>query len=256
MSRTKSTLTLVLALTLVANVADFFGTFGFVWMILRARLLVDSYFVDASELLSSQAWLSFLADRGILAFAAACIFASFSLGKREGKRIFGLAQNLFPRSKTPRELSGVRLAVMVPIVVLGYLVNLFLMAYFIGNPVVLCGLVALVYLLSILSTALQRTNLKRHMDDPRYSPSLQSDDYNYIMTSRDIVGGYLYKNYHQVREVLVIASCFAIAFLAWNRPPTYAWLPYILIGVVISINELVVYRWRNKRDLALLALDQ
>jgi len=255
-SLTKGTLTLVLALTLIANVADFFGTFGFVWMVLKASLRVDNYFAGASELLSLPTWMRFTGERGVLAFAAASIFASFSLGKREGKRIFGMAQNLFPRSRIPRELSGVRMAVMVPVVVFGYLLNLFLMAYFIENAIILPALVALVYLLSIVSNTLQRTNLKRHLVDSRYSPSPQSEDYAYIMKSRDILSTYLYHNYHQVREIIALTGCLAIAFLAWKTEQAYRWLPYILISVVVLFNELVVYRWRNRRDVALLALDQ
>jgi hypothetical protein len=128
---------LVLALSLLANVADFFGTFGFMWIILRSNLSVDQYFGDPSALLKWSTWVSFLSEQGILALVAASIFVSFSLGKREGKTLFAIAQTLFPRSKTPRALSGIRAAVAVPFVVLAYLVNLFLMAYFIDNPIIL-----------------------------------------------------------------------------------------------------------------------
>jgi hypothetical protein len=251
---TKRKLTFVLGLTLLASTADFFGTFGFVWTILKHRLAIDQYFIGIVDLVSLPIWSKFLSERGILAIAAACIFASFSLGKREGKRIFAVAQTLFPRSKTPRAVSELRVALLAPAVVLAYLVNLFLMAYFIENVPVLSLLVGLVYLISVGSNSLQREGLVRYLGDANYEPSHQSDDYPYIQESRKIVRSY-FDNHHQIREAIAFVGCVSVALSSWKFPEFGSWIYYVSISGIVAVNELVVYAWRNRRDTALLQIE-
>jgi hypothetical protein len=254
-TQTRRKLTLVLGLTLLANVADFFGTIGFVWTILKHRLDIDQYFSGISELAALHTWYKFFWERGLLAVAATCIFASFSLGKREGRRIFTVAQSLFPRSKTPRAVSELRVAILAPAVVLAYLVNLFLMAYFVENVTILALLVALVYVISMGSNNLQRNGLIKYLNDSSYMPSEQSDDYTYIMECRRIVREYLVDNYHQTREIVAFAGCVTIALLSWKARDIPPWTYYISISAIVALNELVVYLWRNRRDIALLAVE-
>lgn len=248
----KRSLTLAATILSLANLADFFGTFGFIWTILKVQLHFGNYFADATAFLSFHSWTQFLRNEGVLALTGLAIFISFLLGKREGKRLFVLAPSLFTSAKIPKTWSGTKMASAVVTVVVGYLVNLFLMGYYIDKILVLSGLLCFVFVVSIGSNELLRHNFERYLNDSRYAPATWSKEFQYIMTNRDIVLQFLFTNRHQTREIIALTLCAAIGVLNWTVQQTPLWAGYILIVIVVLSNEFVLYQWRYRRDLSLM----
>jgi hypothetical protein len=74
------------------------------------------------------------------------------------------------------------------------------------------------------------------------------------MKSRDIVRRYFFGNYLQARELATLVACLGVAVLAAVPGDVSAWVPYLLLSAIVLLSELVVYFWRSKRDIALLAI--
>jgi hypothetical protein len=47
-----------------------------------------------------------------------------------------------------------------------------------------------------------------------------------------------------------------VVLVSLRAPHISPWIHYLSISGIVMLNELVVYLWRNKRDVALLSLDE
>lgn len=238
-------------LRLLFNLADIAGSLGAFWIVIKYRLDVTRYFENVSDLLLLNSWHDFLREQGGLCVTAVAVFASYYLGKREGKRMLELAGSLFVREQRPKKWGALSWPLVLPSVIIGYLINMLLMAWFIDKFFMFNLLIAIVYVLGLITNMAVRANLRKYLNDPKLAPLPDHPDYAHLIHRRNIANEYMFCRWHQTREMFALAGCIVAFLVAWYSPNLGYWPSYLVIIGIVVLNEIVLLRWRNARDAAL-----
>ena len=231
------------------NWADTIATAGLFFVILKFKLGFDTHFHTAWDLLYVENWRTFVQVNGILLPTALVLFADFIIIRNAAKRELDYVVTAFSSITSPQIFANVIGYRFIPLAVAMFYVLFLGFVVVIDQPVVLSVSLIAWNAMDLLVALISRRNLLHYVADARFDPPTADPLRPWILQRRDVARDY-FLHWFYVPRIFVLAAGNAVAlFLAMGWPvETPKWAPYVIImGVPIS-NELIMGKWRRRRE--------
>ena len=231
------------------NWADTIATAGLFFVILKFKLEFDTHFHAAWDLLSLDNWGTFAQVNGILLPTALVLFADFIIIRNAAKRELDHVVTAFSSFTSPQIFANVIGYRVIPLAVAMFYVLFLGFVVVIDQPVVLSASLIAWNAMDLLVALISRRNLLRYVTDPRFEPPTSDPLRLWILQRRDVARDY-FLHWFYVPRILVLAAGNALALLLAMGWPTETpkWTPYVIIIGVLIGNELIMGKWRRRRE--------
>lgn len=251
------------------GISDFIISAGLFSLILNNKLEIENYFgsiniVDFLFSLSTTSfWFQisvFLSEKWLLLLFSLFIFVWFLTYKRAVKNEMKIIVSLYSSFKPPHDWEKTIGKKWIPILSVGITGAFLGMVWSVDNIQLFCAITLFLNVLDVRGNNIVRQNLIRHFKDPKFIPTDIDPYKKFIMKRREIAEDYwIWKP--QIERIGLMMMGVVAAFIAASSEKIFAvpiWdeVPYFMLIIVISANEITMMKWRIKRDGGLIAIDQ
>lgn len=132
-----------------------------------------------------------------------------------------------------------------------------LLVWFLNHPRLYSATVMVYSGCNVYGMVLYRRNISRYFDDKRFLRAKDNKHKGFIKERRRIQSIYLDKHHH-VKEVMLFTGAAAAFVTTTPSMLPIAFpkgLPTIILLITMSLNEIVVERWRRQRESALIRVE-
>jgi hypothetical protein len=218
-------------------------------LIYSKKLDLSAYFNSYRDIFNWHAIYIFLTDKGFMLIIASIFIYLYYAVTVEQRFDVKAASDVFSPEKTPSDWQKFLGKDILIFVIITNIVQFILLGLFVDNILPFSGILFTFFLLSVIGNYKTKAIINDYFANPVYFPNASYKLTRFVKRRRKVISKFVNRR-HSEKDFFVALGCLLVFILAY-RDTQDSIVPYLLLALIITTNEFIVWRWRSKRNKAI-----